>query len=219
MKCTKQRRRPGAAPENGYSRRAFLRVAGGALGGGWLTLDLVRVAQAAQDARLGQESPGAPTTSFLSHTELADVDAITSQIIPTDVTPGAREAGVALFIDRALATFFTRLAPSSAVSSQSFASACQARHPTPPRLPRFTPNDQIEFSLRSSARRSSSMRLLTLVGMFAMPAYGGNRDSIGWKLLGFRRPAHVPAAFRLLRPRLCWLSDPMIEAPMTRASS
>ena len=30
------------------------------------------------------------------------------------------------------------------------------------------------------------MRLLTLVGMFAMPKYGGNRDGIGWKLLGFQ---------------------------------
>jgi hypothetical protein len=28
--------------------------------------------------------------------------------------------------------------------------------------------------------------LLTLVGMFALPKYGGNRDGVGWKLLGFQ---------------------------------
>jgi hypothetical protein len=30
-----------------------------------------------------------------------------------------------------------------------------------------------------------SMRFLTVLGMFAMPGYGGNRDGVGWKLLGF----------------------------------
>ena len=28
-------------------------------------------------------------------------------------------------------------------------------------------------------------RLLTLLGMFSLPAYGGNRDGVGWKLIGF----------------------------------
>ena len=56
---------------DGYSRRTFLRVAGGALGGAWLTLDLTKVAQAAHDAHVAQQSPGTPTTSFLSKAELA----------------------------------------------------------------------------------------------------------------------------------------------------
>ena len=33
-----------------------------------------------------------------------------AQIVPSDDTPGAREAGVIYFIDRALATFLARLA-------------------------------------------------------------------------------------------------------------
>jgi Gluconate 2-dehydrogenase subunit 3 len=28
-------------------------------------------------------------------------------------------------------------------------------------------------------------RLLTLLGMFSLPAYGGNRNGVGWKLIGF----------------------------------
>ena len=113
---------------DGYSRRTFLRVAGGALGGAWLTLDLSKVAQAAHDAHVAKQAPGTPTTSFLSRSELADVDAIASQIIPTDDTPGAREAGVALFIDRALATFFGRLAPDFRSQLAAFRLRCQA-HP------------------------------------------------------------------------------------------
>jgi hypothetical protein len=67
---------------DGFSRRTFLRVAGGALGGAWLTLDLAKVAQAAHDAHEARETAGAPDTSFLSKAELADVDAIAAQIIP-----------------------------------------------------------------------------------------------------------------------------------------
>jgi len=36
----------------------------------------------------------------------------------------------------------------------------------------------------------TTTRLLTLLGMFSLPTYGGNRDGVGWKLLGFE-DAHV----------------------------
>ena len=111
---------------NDYSRRMFLRVMGGALGGAWLTLDLSKVAAAAHAAQRAQDEPGQPSTAFLSQAELADVDAIAAQIIPSDATPGAREAGVALFIDRALATFFGRMAPAS-----SRRSACDVSRSIP----------------------------------------------------------------------------------------
>jgi len=137
---------------DGYSRRTFLRVAGGALGGAWLTLDLTKVAQAAHDAHVAQQSPGTPTTSFLSKAELADVDAISAQIIPTDDTPGAREAGVALFIDRALATFFGTFA----VSSRRFVCVASRSIPRRDRLRRSRMSSRSSFSSRWSVRRSSS---------------------------------------------------------------
>ena len=95
----------------------------------WLTLDLSKVAQRLTTRTQAQESAGTPTTSFLSQAELADVDAIAAQIIPTDATPGAREAGVALFIDRALATFFGRMAPDFRSQLAAFRLHCQARYP------------------------------------------------------------------------------------------
>jgi gluconate 2-dehydrogenase gamma chain len=171
---------------DGLSRRTFLRVAGGALGGAWLTLDLSKVAQAAHAAHEAREA-GALNTSFLSRAELADVDAITAQIIPTDDTPGAREAGVALFIDRALATFFGRMAPDFRSQLAAFRLRCQAQHPDAGSFAALSNEQQIAF-LKQVDRTPffERVRLLTLVGMFAMPKYGGNRDGIGWKLLGFQ---------------------------------
>jgi gluconate 2-dehydrogenase gamma chain len=177
----------GTTRDDGYSRRTFLRVAGGALGGAWLTLDLSKVAQAAHDAHVAQESSGTPPTSFLSRAELADVDAISAQIIPTNDTPGAREAGVALFIDRALATFFGRMAPDFRSQLAAFRLRCQAQHPDSGSFAALTHEQQIEF-LKQVERTPffERVRLLTLVGMFALPMYGGNRDRLGWKLLGFQ---------------------------------
>ncbi|HKS53960.1 MAG TPA: gluconate 2-dehydrogenase subunit 3 family protein [Steroidobacteraceae bacterium] len=169
-----------------YSRRTFLRVVG-ALGGAWLTLDLAKVAAAATAAQRAQAEGGQPSTAFLSQAELADVDAITAQIIPTDSTPGAHEAGVALFIDRALATFFGRLAPDFRAQLAAFRLRCQSQHPDAASFAALTSQQQIDFlKLVEGTPFFARMRLLTLVGMFAMPKYGANRDGIGWKLLGFQ---------------------------------
>jgi gluconate 2-dehydrogenase gamma chain len=187
MSCTKQQRaRANTVRDEGYTRRGFLRVVSGALGT-WLTLDLSRVAAAANAAQRAQQSPDQPSTSFLSRAELADVDAITAQIIPTDSTPGAREAGVALFIDRALATFFGRLAPDFRSQLAAFRLRCQAQYPAASSFAALTRQEQMDFlKLVERTPFFQRVRLLTLVGMFAMPKYGGNRDGVGWKLLGFQ---------------------------------
>ena len=38
---------------------------------------------------------------------------------------------------------------------------------------------------RRSIGRNLPVRYLTLAGMFSLPEHGGNRDQIGWRLLGF----------------------------------
>jgi gluconate 2-dehydrogenase gamma chain len=182
-----QRVRASAARNDGYSRRTFLRVVGGALGGAWLTLDLSKVAAAAHAAQRAQEEDGQASTAFLSQAEFADVDAITSQIIPSDSTPGAREAGVALFIDRALATFFGRMAPDFRSQLAAFRLRCQSQHPDASSFAALTHQQQMDFlKLVENTPFFGRLRLLTLIGMFAMPKYGGNRDGVGWNLLGFQ---------------------------------
>jgi gluconate 2-dehydrogenase gamma chain len=179
--------------DDSASRRAFLRVLTSAIGSTWLTLEWSSVVAAAHDAH-SSAPESKPHARFLTDAEMADVAAITAQIIPTDATPGAKEAGIAEFIDRALATFFERLAPTFRVQLSEFRAACVAQHPSKASFAELAAEQQIQF-LQSVERTPffNSLRLLTIIGMFAMPEYGGNRDGIGWKLLGFEdRHMFVP---------------------------
>ena len=95
------------------SRRSLLHALAAAMATAAMPVSWTEIAQAAQDVHAaGHAGTGAAATklSFLSPAEAADVEAVASQIIPTDDSPGAREAGVVFFIDRALATFLSQLA-------------------------------------------------------------------------------------------------------------
>jgi gluconate 2-dehydrogenase gamma chain len=168
------------------SRRAFLQAMSGALGVSLLTLNWSEVANAAHDAHVAAQTPGGATPAFLTNAEAADVEAIAAQIIPSDGTPGAREAGVIHFIDRALATYFTRMDDNFRAQLAAFQAACHARYPDAAAFAALSSDQQIEF-LKTVDQTPffGSMKLLTLLGMFTMPAYGGNRDGAGWKLIGF----------------------------------
>ncbi len=168
------------------SRRAFLQAMSGALGVSLLALNWSEIANAAHDAHMAAQSPGGATPAFLTNAEAADVEAIAAQIIPSDGTPGAREAGVIHFIDRALATYFTRMDDNFRAQLAAFQAACHARYPDAAAFAALSSDQQIEF-LKTVDQTPffGSMKLLTLLGMFTMPAYGGNRDGAGWKLIGF----------------------------------
>lgn len=168
------------------SRRNFLQAVGGTLGVSWLALNWSEVANAAHDVHVAAQVPSGAMPAFLTSAEAADVEAIAAQIIPSDGTPGAREAGVIHFIDRALATFFTRMDDNFRAQLVAFQVACHARYPDAISFAALSSDQQIEF-LKTVDQTPffGSMKLLTVLGMFAMPAYGGNRDSAGWKLLDF----------------------------------
>jgi len=124
--------------------------------------------------------------SVLSAADAADIEAVAAQIIPADDTPGAREAGVVHFIDRALATFLSQLAGDYRVQLAEFQTVCRERHPGAASFASLTSTQQVVF-LRAVDQTPffDTTRLLTLLGMLSMPAYGGNRDGVGWKLIGF----------------------------------
>src|SRR5579864_5471338 len=63
-----------------------------------------QVLAAQEHTRHAAATPGTAFTYFDGPTA-AEIEAIAAQIIPTDETPGAREAGVIYFIDHALSTF------------------------------------------------------------------------------------------------------------------
>lgn len=165
-----------------FSRRAFLRASGGALGGSLLALHLPAIAAAAEAAAAARESGAA--FRHLSALEAAGLEAVAARIIPTDDTPGAREVGVIHFIDQSLGSFMREAAQelrnglseldasASAAGGKAFAELDHAVQDALLREIEETPF----FGL---------MHYLTVAGMFSLPSYGGNRDHLGWKLLDF----------------------------------
>jgi gluconate 2-dehydrogenase gamma chain len=168
------------------TRRALVQAVAGVFATAALPLDWVDVAHAMAAARdTGQGRAGA-TFSFLSAADAADIEAVAAQIIPSDDSPGAREAGVVYFFDRALATFYSQLAADYLPQLAAFQAEYRQKYPAVRSFASLTSEQQIEH-LKGVEQTPffTTTRLLTLLGMFALPQYGGNRDGAGWKLIGF----------------------------------
>jgi len=167
------------------SRRKLLHVAGELLGVAWVGLDWMQIAHAAEQAHAAARSSAHEEFLFFTPADAADVEAVTAQIIPTDDTPGAREAGVVYFIDRALATFFSRLAVPVEAQLRAFQRSCADAHAG--KSFAELPSD-LQLTMLGQIENTpffDNMRMLTVFGMFSMPLYGGNREQLGWQLLGF----------------------------------
>lgn len=160
------------------ARRAFLQGSAAAAGLSLAGLSWSAVAAAAQSAATARVS-GAEFV-HLDAASAADIEAITARIIPTDDTPGAREAGVVWFVDQALAGF---MAPAAGLVAAGIAELNDAAGR------RFSelPPDQQDALLGAHDETPyfGLLRFLTLAGMLSMPARGGNRDHVGWRLIGF----------------------------------
>ncbi len=133
---------------------------------------------------------------FLFHDEANALDALVARIVPGDAgDPGAREAGVVTYIDRALAGPYAawglayreglRLLDGYAVSKHgttfhelsepdqdAILAALEANE-----VPGFGGNGSVEFFAMVWAH--------TIEGLLCDPAYGGNRGGVGWQLIGF----------------------------------
>ena len=124
--------------------------------------------------------------SVLSEEEAQEFKAIAARIIPTDETPGATEAGVIYFIDNVLAD--DREAEHE-ILRQGMRELQVAAARGISMLPIFfelepEQQDQLLREVEESPF-FGTMRFLTIAGMFSLPEYGGNRDKIGYKLIGF----------------------------------
>lgn len=171
------------------ARRQFLAAVGNLASAGWIALNWPQIAVAAEQAGHAHnmhDATAAPTTlKTLSATDAADVDAIANQIVPGGATPGARDAQVIYFIDNALGSFFAAQLPSFRKGLAEFQSGYAARGgaarpfaaaPAAEQTAWLQQIDETPFFL--------AVRRLTVLGMIALPKYGGNHDNLGWKLLG-----------------------------------
>lgn len=168
------------------TRRAFL-AAAGAAGAAWLAADPELVHAALAHARRTVAAPPPYRFAVLTPAQAAGLEAVAMRIIPSDGTPGAREAGVIHFIDQALATFAQDQKGPMIAGLDGLNARTRAKWPEVASFAALAPERQDEL-LRAIEKTPffGDMRFGTVVGMFSNPSYGGNRDQAGWKLLGFQ---------------------------------
>ena len=167
------------------TRRSFLLSGAPALTGAWFAANWPTiVAAAAHSHNVAVTTPQA--FSFLQPAEVADVDALTAQIVPSGKTTGAREAHVTHFIDHSLATYFSWRAPAFRAGLARFQGDFRSKHANVGAFAQASSPVQIDYlKTVDTTEFFATTRLLTLLGMFSAPQYGGNFDASGWKMLGF----------------------------------
>ena len=165
------------------SRRKFLQTLTENAGNSLVILSMPSLLVAGTEAQAA--SSVKQTFSTLSAVEAAECEAIAARIIPTDELPGASEAGVVYFIDNILGASGADALPGvrdgllelQLLTARKYGSA---------RFHTLT-GDQQDSLLREIQETAffDTIRYLTLAGMFTHPSYGGNRNLIGWQLIGF----------------------------------
>ena len=87
------------------SRRQFMGQASLGIGSAVMAANWPAILAAQEHAHQAAQSGTPVQFDFFTSDQGREVKAVAAQIIPSDATPGAREAGVIYFIDRALSTF------------------------------------------------------------------------------------------------------------------
>lgn len=149
-------------------------------------------AHAHQAAQTGRAAP----LSYFSREAAAEVEAIAAQIIPTTDTPGAREAGVIYFIDRALTTFDKDKRQTYRSGMAELQAKLAEMFPRSKRIAALEPEQQLAVVKAIEGTAFFELvRLHSILGFFGSPSRGGNRDLVGWTLLGMEDKAVFEAPF------------------------
>lgn len=177
-----------------HNRRAFLRAVAAA-GAAWATADLADVDSALVWA--AQQNAGANARTVALTPAQADVViAATGRLLPAvDGRPGAREAGVVYFVDKALSTFNAAQKPmyiSGLADLDRRAGAARRGALFAALEP--AQQDAILHEIEETPF-FGALRLDTIVGTFALPAWGGNKDYAGWHLIGLDHQPRFQAPF------------------------
>ena len=196
-------------PKKGVSRRDFLKAGAGAAGVAVLAACTPGVTNTTATTTSIPPGTTPPTTShpaavspifdalqFFDDTQAAVIHAAAGRIIPgTPQDPGAKEAAVVVFIDRALAGYDRDLQRDYLIAI--FGMEAYALDKYKEGFAKLTDSQQDDILGNMEKGSDEAKRYLanptpffnTLVnhtrqGMFVDPIYGGNRDSVGWKLIG-----------------------------------
>ena len=166
--------------KNQLSRRSFLQSASIMTGTSWLRLSAPTLAGITQAACTAKEESSA--FIVFDDDEAADFAAIAARIIPTTDTPGATEAGVIHFFDRA----FNEESSDALVGARDGLAALNTSLQDKTRFAEL--DDENQDAVLGAIENSAffaQMRVMTIFGFFAMSSYGGNKDNVAWDLIGF----------------------------------
>ena len=145
-----------------------------------------------------------PPLQFFTADEADLVEAITARLVPVDDSgPGAREAGALIYIDRAVAGYFSSLQVFYREGFAAIDALAQRRHRKAFTALGEAEQDTILRAIETPQGPDGSERLAqffavihehTIEGMFGDPVYGGNRDFVGWRMIGFpgAQPGYTP---------------------------
>jgi|SRR5689334_9052686 len=166
-------------------RRAFLENLGGGAASAFFGASLIDLRRAGEFA--AASSPQQPW-EFFTAPQAKLFDAVSAQIVPSDGTPGAREAHVVRFADHALATFLKERQPEvtkALAALDKFSRNADGKKAFEDRAGA----DQIKvleaFEKKKDDPSFGTLRQLTMAGMFSHPEHGGNFEKIGWKMIGY----------------------------------
>ena len=176
------------------SRRQFLLGSFSGLSSAWLALRWPAILAAQEHALRAAASGRSTKFQLFSPEEAVEVEAMAAQIIPTGDTPGAQEARVIYFIDRALTTFDRDKQPAYTQGLKDLLLRTQMLFPSVNRFSSLTPAQQIQvLTAIEKTDFFELVRLHTIMGFLAKPSYGGNRNQVGWKAIGFEdRMTYAP---------------------------
>ncbi len=144
------------------------------------------IAEAQQHAHLATQAKAQPKLQSLSDEEATELAALASLIIPSGSTPGAREAGVVYFIDAALASFDRDKREAYRRGLSMARTRREELFPDSTSIAGLKPGDQLRLAAAiEHTEFFEVLRVHTVMAFLGRPEYGGNRDQVGWALIGF----------------------------------
>ena len=168
------------------SRRSFLLASVTGVNAAWVAANYPGILAAQEHVRQAVKAGQLPRLTFFSEAQAAEIGAMAAQIIPTDESPGAREAHCLYFIDQALSGFAKSSQSAYIQGLLDLQMKTLVLVPKAGKFSALTSEEQIQ--VLTSIEKTPFFRMVrthTVLGFFSRPVHGGNYDKIGWKLIGY----------------------------------
>ena len=175
------------------SRREFLILTSASMAALWASANWPSAVALAHEVSRNAALGEVPFL-FFTPEQAVEVEAMAAHIIPSDGTPGAREAHVIHFIDGAVSSFEHERQGVYAPGLKMLAAKVSETFPGVSNFSRLdTAQQQRVLKMIENTEFFQVVRMHTVMGFVSNPEYGGNADQVGWKHIGFEhRPFFTP---------------------------